>query len=818
MTILPLGNGLLVYWDELSDWVVGDTIQVRLVYATGKEEIFHSEKGVYVEELKNDTLQKVCVEDLHDEIEKCIQEPQIRQFLEIEKHHIPIHLESEHSKITADWTSNITDSSTPMKYYHGFWIAGISHHFKQITNSGSMQSSIDLLDPCERYIFALYEVQPNNTWIELGHVTSHAANGAVDDLEALPYGAGKTIVSWVSSRGCDMFDTSIHIETDSKTYEQSIDIRKDIVLLETSSIVELGKTFTLNLVVSHSKFNYLLANTTKKFLHTEDPNLKWFSSELLEDKLTATWQKRSVTPEKLIAVWKNGERFSHEFLADGSTEATLDSPDYCEYHELTLIEWYSSGKRVFLGQTQLNPTWEKHQQTSLFPVKDGLLLHWHVYSLCNHGTYRVQINGSDLFFSEVWNSGTRYLFVPTLLDIKEVDVTYIAEHSQNWQQQFTVRYHLQKKHDILLARNIRYESEAVSLDLELPLMDPSELEVISFDEDNLMEMTKRRSTDTGPVILRAAPCKPFEMAIVQMIGDYTRVLLGSVKIEPGRIQVTGVKSNEKNIRIDYVTEHCRPNTMHVHVTHPFVRQSPKTSVSPGYVELTQLEPCVIYDVQLIAFYEPSYYSVSEVKRTAPMQGFNEPTPEVSIENDIMVIQWKPRAECHLESIGVIVLKDDVTWKTQNVTHGEQKITLPVPRTNAIYTVSIEFVYLNQFVDRSKYVVVNYSPELHPELELKAHMGPDSVLLSWDLPKSYSPLYYRLDGLYNNGEEFIKVVLDQECVLPILERMEYVNIIVSAVSVDGIKQTSSRITVRPRQENLRTAGLSTPYFFGVPRHQ
>ncbi|TPP58974.1 hypothetical protein FGIG_10769 [Fasciola gigantica] len=686
----------------------------------------------------------------------------------------------------ADWTPKRNTSSVSVKYYQGVWISGVSHHLTQITSSEQTQSITDSYDSCERYIFALYGIQSNNDWVEMGHLTLHSAE--------------------------------LHLWTDHKTYKQQLDISQKFTVLETSPIIELGKHFTVGIILIQSDHGYVLANTSETFLHERDPSVKWFESDAWEDRINVAWQKRSVTGERLLGVWREGRSYKYKLLSNGITELTMESPNYCEDHELSLIGWYSSGKRVFLGQTQINTNWEKEQQTNLFPAKNGLLVHWKHFSLCEHTTYEVHVKGDGFTYSRMWVYKTDdNLFVSTLEDIEEVDVTYIALHSTDWSQQFSVHYHLEKINGSLEVKNIHYETDGMSIALAWPPMDPTELEFITFDQDMNLDIVRRHSTNTGPITVNSATCKPFELMMIQIIGDNTKVLLGSVKIDAGEIQISGEKTSNEKVILSYVTKHCHPDHVYIHVGHPLSLHLPNGSVSPGLVELTELEPCVIYDVQLIAFYQPSYFSVSELIRTALAPGLNESVPKVTIMNNNLVINWKPRTKCHLERVSITVLKDGVIWKTHNVTNVMQETILQVPSIKAVYAVSIEFTYFGQFVERSDYAVVNYEPELHPELELKAHVGPDSVLLSWDLPKSYSPLYYRLDGLYNNGEEFIKVVLDQECVLPILERIEYVNIIVSAVSVDGIKQTSSRITVWPRQENLQTAGLSTPHFLEVTRH-
>lgn len=80
-----------------------------------------------------------------------------------------------------------------------------------------------------------------------------------------------------------------------------------------------------------------------------------------------------------------------------------------------------------------------------------------------------------------------------------------------------------------------------------------------------------------------------------------------------------MKSTSQSIQVSYKIEHCHPDNVKIHMTHSSSPHSPKTRIIPGMVELTDLKPCVVYDFQLIAFYS-SYYSVSEMKRTALATG------------------------------------------------------------------------------------------------------------------------------------------------------------------------------------------------------
>ncbi|THD28855.1 hypothetical protein D915_000289 [Fasciola hepatica] len=631
----------------------------------------------------------------------------------------------------------------------------------------------------------------------MGHLTLHSEDSKVMDLEALPYRDGTIIVFWNFVFRCSNSVAELRLWIDHETYEQKLDISQKFTVLKTPPIMDLGKHFTVGIILSQLDHGYVLANTSKTFLHERDPSVKWFESDAWEDRITVAWQKRSVPGERLLGVWREGKSYGYKLLSNGITEVTMESPDYCEDHELSLIGWYPSGKRVFLGQTQINTNWEKEQQTNLFPAKNGLLVHWKHFSLCEYTTYAVHVNGNGFTYSRKWAYKTDdNLFVSTLEDIEEVNVTYTALHSTDWSQQFSVHYHLKKINVSLKVKNIHYETDGMSIALEWPPMDPTELEFITFDQDMNVDIVRRHSTNTGPITMNFATCKPFELMMIQITGDNTKVLLGSVKIDAGEIRISGEKTSNEKVVLSYVTKHCHPDHVYIHVGHPLNPHLPNGSVSSGFVELTELEPCVIYDVQLIAFYEPSYFSVSEMIRTALAPGLNESVPKVTIMNNNLVINWKPRAKCHLESASITVLKDSIIWKKLNVTNAIQETILQVPSVKAVYAVSIEFTYFGQFVERSDYAVVNYEPESYPQLKLEVQVQPRSVHLSWDSPKSYSPLYYRLDGLYNNGEEFITVVLDQECVLPILRTMEYLNVIVSAVSVQGIRQVSGQITVWP----------------------
>ncbi|KAA0185385.1 hypothetical protein FBUS_05254 [Fasciolopsis buskii] len=238
-------------------------------------------------------------------------------------------------------------------------------------------------------------------------------------------------------------------------------------------------------------------------------------------------------PERLLAVWIQGWDQGYDYLPGDSTESVFNSPDYCEQHELTLIEWYSSGKRVYLGQIKIN--------TSLWTLND-----------------------------------------------------------------------------------VHYGSHAITIEHELvQVLDRSELHIILFDQYLVVDTMKRLSTDTSPIILPTKSCKPFRLAVVQMVDQFTRVLLGSAQLDPA--------------------------------------------------------------------------------------GQPSPRPGVFIEDNKLVIKWKPKTGCHLERVIVKVLRDGVPWKTHTATNGQHETTMSVPKTSAVYAVLTEFFYVKQFVERSDYVIISYEP-------------------------------------------------------------------------------------------------------------
>lgn len=110
---------------------------------------------------------------------------------------------------------------------------------------------------------------------------------------------------------------------------------------------------------------------------------------------------------------------------------------------------------------------------------------------------------------------------------------------------------------------------------------------------------------------------------------------------------------------------------------------------------------------------------------------SESRPDVSIERDQLVIKWKPRTECLLQTVTVKILRNGALWMTYNFTDGSQKATTSVPRSNAIYAVSVEFSYAGLFVERSDYIVINYETG---GLEIKftsflSHTANDTLLES-----------------------------------------------------------------------------------------
>lgn len=92
-----------------------------------------------------------------------------------------------------------------------------------------------------------------------------------------------------------------------------------------------------------------------------------------------------------------------------------------------------------------------------------------------------------------------------------------------------------------------------------------------------------------------------------------------------------------------------------------------------------------------------------------LAGQPSPRPGVFIEDNKLVIKWKPKTGCHLERVIVKVLRDGVPWKTHTATNGQHETTMSVPKTSAVYAVLTEFFYVKQFVERSDYVIISYEP-------------------------------------------------------------------------------------------------------------
>lgn len=90
--------------------------------------------------------------------------------------------------------------------------------------------------------------------------------------------------------------------------------------------------------------------------------------------------------------------------------------------------------------------WENEKITDLFPVKNGLLLHWNPSSMCGSTVNEVEIKGAHFNRKILWKSFSPYAFVPILGDIGNVTITYIANHNWDWVQQFQILYQLQNKH------------------------------------------------------------------------------------------------------------------------------------------------------------------------------------------------------------------------------------------------------------------------------------------------------------------------------------------------------------------------------------
>lgn len=82
--------------------------------------------------------------------------------------------------------------------------------------------------------------------------------------------------------------------------------------------------------------------------------------------------------------------------------------------------------------------------------------------------------------------------------------------------------------------DVHYGSHAITIEHELvQVLDRSELHIILFDQYLVVDTMKRLSTDTSPIILPTKSCKPFRLAVVQMVDQFTRVLLGSAQLDPG---------------------------------------------------------------------------------------------------------------------------------------------------------------------------------------------------------------------------------------------------------------------------------------------
>lgn len=699
----------------------------------------------------------------------------------------------------ATWDPDTKGLSKSVKDYHGFWIQGLLTQLAMTTNSGNPQSSTTRRDSCERYVFALYGSQSNGEWIELGHEISYAPNLEILNLEVLPHREDSTFIHWDNTNPCIASDLRIQMRANSQLYEQNTSFHQNSVLMDTPSLNGAGRNFTVSLVYLHSEHNYVLWNTTTFFHFTKDSSLKWMSSSFTNDEVSVTWQRRPIKSGQLVSLWEIGWDFLIQFLPGDSTAAVLKKPDHCDRQELTLIEWHHSGARVLLGHNTLEEDWQSRQETNLVPTADGVLIHWKRFTLCRDTVFRFELQGVDYDDMGSWEPGEQDdLFVPLQIELNEMNVTYIARHSVLWTQQFTIRYHLQRKHELVKFKDIRYGKNEITIEPWWPSMDhQSLLQIAVLDQDAMVHMSTRYSTDTSPIILPVESCKALEMTVVHLVDGYTRMLLGSAQIDPGRITITGMKSTSQSIQVNYTIEHCHPDNVKIHVTHSSSPHSPKTRIIPGMVELTDLKPCVVYDFQLIAFYS-SHYDVSEMKRTALALDHNDSRLDVSIKHDHLVIKWKPRTECLLQAVTVKILRNGLLWMTYNFTDGSQKTTTSVPKSNAVYAVSVEFSYEGLFVERSEYVVINYETEQPVQLGLQAQVEAQRVHLSWTIPRSYSPLYYRLDGLYNNLEPFVIVLVNQEYILPIPDRTDYVSLTVTAVSTSGIKQASSQITVWPKK--------------------
>lgn len=109
-------------------------------------------------------------------------------------------------------------------------------------------------------------------------------------------------------------------------------------------------------------------------------------------------------------------------------------------------------------------------------------------------------------------------------------------------------------------------------------------------------------------------------------------------------------------------------------------------------------------------------------------------------------------------------------------------------------------------------MTDHCVELPPQFTLYTQVEVEHVHLSWTVPKSYASLFYRLDGMYNNREEFSITVVNQEYNVPILDSTDHLSLIISSISINGVKQITNQINIWPKKSKTRIAQPSVNDFF------
>ncbi|VDP85069.1 unnamed protein product [Echinostoma caproni] len=335
--------------------------------------------------------------------------------------------------------------------------------------------------------------------------------------------------------------------------------------------------------------------------------------------------------------------------------------------------------------------------------------------------------------------------------------------------------------------------------MDIPPIANTDIALIWLHKGLYHHMETRSSSDSRPVELTITSCIDYQLNVVRLLSPIAREFMGSVDIQPGKIEISKVLTFGNQAHIQYkLNQFCQMKHFHAQVNHLPGVPTPQQSISNDRIQLSPLSSCVNYDVQLIAYYVPESYSVSRVMRIALPAAHDENKVHLSIEDENLLIEWKARAACQLKKSVINVLRNNEPWKQFDHTGAGPSDRIPLEKQYSTYAVSIKFIYANDFSEMSEIVSIVYGSQTTNSLNLTFDLHPNRMDLLWTGPGLYQPLFYRVDGVYDNGNEITKVVTGHRCTIPLEPGVEYANVIVAAVDANGERKISSHRTAWPKR--------------------